>query len=656
MKKLIILFFPMFLFCYQNHLINQESPYLQQHTHNPINWYPWSKEAFEKAKKENKLIFLSIGYSTCHWCHVMEKESFENKKIASILNKFFIAIKVDKEEKPNIDKFYQRIYQILQQNGGGWPLTIILTPNKRPIFAATYIPAFDRYDKNGLYSILPQIAKAYYKNPKKFEDFGKKVLEIAQNSFALTAKKTKITQFEKKLLTSIKNEFEPKFGGFSPYVKFPQSDILNLLLDYYALTRNKTALFMATKTLDNMAKGGIYDQIEGAFFRYSTKKDWSIPHFEKMLYTNAKLIQSYLKAYKISKKALYKNVVLHSISFIEKYFQSNEKLYFGASDADSNGMEGGYFIYKYDKSLQFLLTNGINKQEAKKALNNLCITKEGNFKEGFSNPCLKEKVNKKIIVLLQKMRQKRNYPFIDKKEITAWNAMYIEAKLNAAIFNPLFQKEALQSLNTLLDKLYVNGVLYHQKLPLKAPKVKAYLEDYAFLIKALITAYEKTFNYRYLKIAQTLMEQAKRKFFKNNSWYFSLGEIPIKADISDSAYTSSLTTILNNEVSLALLENKINQYEKSKKYFEHFLATINTNPAYFPSASNLYLRFKYQDVLIKSNKTNLLQHQKNLFFLPYPFILLQAQSTIKDFELCTIYKCFATTKDIKKIKEFIKKK
>ncbi len=654
--RLLIILLPLLLFGFTNHLINQESPYLQQHAHNPVNWYPWSKKAFNKAKKENKLIFLSIGYSTCHWCHVMEKESFENKKIASILNKYYVAIKVDKEEKPNIDRFYQRIYQILQQSGGGWPLTIILTPNKRPIFAATYIPAFDRYDMNGLDSILPQIAKAYHKNPKKFEAFGKKILTLAKNSFTLPAKKTKITQFEKKLLTSIKNEFEPKFGGFSAFIKFPQSNILNLLLDYYALTHNKTALFMATKTLDNMAKGGIYDQIEGAFFRYSTQKDWSIPHFEKMLYTNAQLINTYLKAYKITKKPLYKKIALNSIAFIEKYFLSKESLYFGASDADSNGMEGGYFIYKYENTLKFLLQHKITKNEAKKALQALCITKEGNFKKGFSNPCLKSNVNQKIIMLLKKMRQKRSYPFIDKKEITAWNAMYIEAKLQASFFDKKLLSSALKNLDTLLAKLYINNELYHQKLPFKAPKVKAYLEDYAFLIKALITAYEKTFNSPYLQIAQTLMQQAKRKFFKNNSWYFSLGEVPIKADISDSAYTSSLTTILNDEISLAILQNNINLYEKSKQYFKRFLAIINTNPTYFPSASNLYLRFKYQDVLIKSNKTNLLQYQKNLFFLPYPFILLQAKNTINDFELCTIYKCFATTKDVKKIKEFIKEK
>ncbi|NPA27930.1 MAG: thioredoxin domain-containing protein, partial [Epsilonproteobacteria bacterium] len=388
----------------KNRLENEESYYLKMHANNPVNWYPWSEEAFERAKKENKLIFLSIGYSTCHWCHVMEKESFENPEIAKLLNRDYIAIKVDKEERPDIDKFYQQLYRVMRNRSGGWPLTMILTPNKRPLFAATYIPAEDIYKRSGLKSILPLIAKEYKKNPQKFEEVGEGILELAKAINRVSNKKEPISL---DIINRVKLEsslvFDKEYGGFGKGAKFPQEALLNLLLDIYQLKEDKEILQMVDKTLLAMAKGGLFDHIEGGFFRYSTQRDYSIPHFEKMLYSNGNLIELYSRAYLITSKPLYKKIVKETIEFIDKRFFYNG-LYFSASDADSNGKEGEYFLYDFKSVVDELVKRGFKKEEAIEELNNLSITADGNFRDELSHVILKGEVKEEIVEVLRDIR------------------------------------------------------------------------------------------------------------------------------------------------------------------------------------------------------------------------------------------------------------
>ena len=637
-----------------NHLINEPSPYLQQHAHNLVNWYPWSKKAFVKAQKEKKLIFLSIGYSTCHWCHVMEKESFENPKIARLLNRDYIAIKVDKEERPDLDKYYQNIHQIITQRGGGWPLTIILTPNKEPIFAATYIPAEDRYGMDGLESLLPYLAKEYKNNPNKLEKIAKEIEAIAKHINTQTFQPHTVTKdIIQKIIDELYARFDKKYGGFGDRVKFPREATLLLLIDIYKLTHNKKAFTMLTKTLDAMAKGGIYDQIEGGFFRYSTKRDFSIPHFEKMLYTNALLIEVYTKAYFINKKPLYKKVVLESINTIEKYFYNNN-LYFSASDADSDGVEGGYFIYNYNEALKTLIRHGLTPAKAKKELVKLGFTKEGNFENGYNNPIRKGKVSAQTIAILKDMRKKRSYPFVDYKKLTSWNAMYIHAKLLASSIEPHLKKEALDSLEKLIQKLYFNNTLYHQLIHNKAQK-KALLEDYAYLIQSLIQAHQTTLDKKFLTFANKLFQEAKKEFFYKKRWYFSLQDNYLVASIEDSSYPSALAILFKDMLQLATLNEDIALYQELKEEIKSFSAFVAKSPSYYPTLSRVYLELLYQDILIQSKKEKLLALAPKVLAMPYPYTLLLVNHN-DNFSLCTLTKCFATAKSYNELIKILKKR
>ncbi len=635
---------------YTNALIHEESPYLRQHAHNPINWYPWGKEAFAKAKREHKPIFLSIGYSTCHWCHVMERESFENEEIARLINENFIPIKVDKEERPDLDKFYQSVFMVMHHRSGGWPLTIIMTEDKKPFFSATYIPPEDGYGVKGLKTILPILAKGYKEQREYLEKRGDAVLKLVNE--ALHARYVPVqldTSLASKALRQIAKEYDKIYGGFAKRVKFPQASTIALLEDIYLITHNKKAWQMAKKTLQAMARGGIYDQIEGGFFRYSTDRKWQIPHFEKMLYTNAELIGVYTKAYTIEQLPLFARVVKETIAQIDKRF-GYKGLYFSASDADSEGKEGGYFLYDYAKSLRYLQEHGIAKSEAMKALHELGIEEDGNFDSILSNPHLVGKRDERVVALLRKMRAKRRYPFIDKKIITAWNAIYIEAKLRAFIFDEHYKKEALASLDRLLAQMYRGGRLYHQKYLDDKPTKEALLEDYAYLIKALSTAYVVSQREEYLQKAKELLQKAKKLFYKGGVWYFSQKDIKLPADLSDSYYSSALATLYHAMLDVAVLGGDLKLYGFAKRSIYQKSALIYHDPGYYPTATRAVLRVLVGDVVIKSK--HIANYLKEIFFIRYPYLLARSTKE-KQFWACKIDTCFAKEESFEQIKRKI---
>ena len=373
-KSIVLLVFMMVVLQaqpkYTNKLINEDSPYLQQHAHNPVNWYPWGKEAFTKAKKENKLIFLSIGYSTCHWCHVMEEESFEDEEVAKLLNKEFISIKVDREEKPHIDQYYQDVHSLLNKRGGGWPLTIVLTPGRKAFFAATYIPVERKYGRMGIKELLTKISDRYALKPIEIlssADQIEDVLKEYRNDYRKDKKELKLTLLNN-FIDEVEESFDKENFGIGLKPKFPHAGTLETLLDVYVVTKDNRALYMATNMLKAMAKGGIYDQIEGGFYRYSVDEKWMIPHFEKMLYTNAELLSAYAKAYRITKDIFYKNIVDEMIAFTKIRFENNGLLY-SASDADSlvgnEKEEGAYFVFEYEQTKTHLIENGYNDKDIK---------------------------------------------------------------------------------------------------------------------------------------------------------------------------------------------------------------------------------------------------------------------------------------------------
>ncbi len=646
---------------YTNALIKENSPYLQQHAHNPVNWYPWGKEAFEKAKKENKLIFLSIGYSTCHWCHVMEEESFENKAIAKLLNDNYIAIKVDREAYPQLDKKYQNWYQSVYGKRGGWPLSVFLSPEGNVFHLATYIPAEEGYGSKGMFKMLPSFVSLYHKHRNNFDRLVKKYEE---DRFSRHKSKALGTQKSDALVSlfmqKVKSQFDPVNGGFAKRPKFPEASKIELLLDIYRLKGNKEALKMGEFTLRKMAEGGIYDQIGGGFFRYTTDVQWDIPHFEKMLYTNAELISVYSKAYRLTQKALYKKVVAESISRMEAVFMKNG-LFFSASDADSAGEEGGYFIYSYMEVKEALLKRGMTGKETEEVLAYLGIEEDGNIDGELSHVHIaNQKVPKKlkeVKAYLQNLRTKRPFPFVDKKIITSWNAMMVKALFSASSIDKKYETTAKSRLQSLLNRMQRSGILYHQTLFGEVPEQKALLEDYAFLMDALISAYEHSYDFDYLKRLNVLAREALRHFYRKDIWYLSDDGIDAYADFDDKYYTASLSLMLEDLLRLSLLSEKTDLREIVKSTLQKQGAILEKDPQKASKLLHTFLRLQQGDVLIGAERDRLLQAKDEIDAIRYPFILTKVEEG-DTYLACRINSCFAYDKNIttliKKIEKAVK--
>jgi len=638
-----------------NRLAKESSPYLLQHKDNPVNWYAWGKKAFEDAKKQNKLVFLSIGYSTCHWCHVMAHESFQNEEVAKILNDKYISIKVDKEQYPHIDKYYQSVYRLLNQKSGGWPLSVFLNPNKEAFYAQTYIPYEAGYGSPGIKSVLNTIALI----PKdRLNKTAKDIKKIISNKNVNKKIYKTSNKFAQKIIDDVKNSFDFKNNGFSNGTKFPQANKIKLLLKLYEITKNKDALNMATLALNTMAKGGIYDQIHGAFYRYTVDKAWHIPHFEKMLYTNAELIEVYTLAYKITKNPLYKKVVNETIKEIDNRFKQNN-VYLSASNADSennegHNEEGAYFVFDFENTLDYLIKNNIKEEEAINNLNYLGITSLGNFETDLSIPYINNKVKgkniNKTIELLKLYRDKKKYPFIDNKINTAWNALYLKAKIQASFINKNYLNEALLSLDSLIDLMYKNNELYHQTIKGVQANQKALLEDYAFLSNALLYAYQKTLNIKYFNLFEKFVKQSINKFYINKKWRDSQDEFLSYANMETTGYSSALAINIINIINYSSLKAKTKIYKIAKDTIDEFSYNINTYPSYYPIASLAALMQKYEPVFIKSQKRNLKKIDINK--IKYPFIYLYEDESPL-YLACKINTCFSFGKDFLKIKKDI---
>jgi len=636
MNKLFFIVVLISLLFGENHLSNEISPYLIQHKNNPVDWYPWGKEALQKAKKENKYIFLSIGYSTCHWCHVMAKESFENQKVAQILNKYFISIKVDKEQYPHIDKYYQKIYRNFTNKSGGWPLTIILTADMKPIYAATYIPKDDGYGSVGLLHLLTQVVTTPKNIIAKFQP-----TVIQQSNKKQVPIDKKIVS---KTISKYKNIFDFDNKGFAIRPKFPHPTNIKLLLKLYKITNSTEAKNMALSMLDTMARGGIYDQIEGGFFRYTTDKKWILPHFEKMLYTNAQLIDVYTQGYIMTHNPLYKKVVQETINNIDKRF-AVDFVYQSGSNADSinfdgKNEEGFYFLFDYNSTKQYLLKHHISLDVVEKNLNYLGIVEDGNFDGEKSNPNITKstppKDFNKIKTLLYKLRLKRHYPFIDNKINTAWNGLYIDAKFKAGYISSKYIFQAQKSLDKLLSIVYKNGVLYHQTIYGKKAIQKGLLEDYAFVGRALFDGYEATLNPKYLKLFKKIVQQTVKLFYINNKWIDSNDQFITTSDIDENSYANPLAVTLQNMILYATLEANTELYDIVLKTLDNFAINLNTNPEYYPTALMTYLQTQYQPMFIKSNKTNL--NKIHLESISYPFVYKYVTNT-SEYLACKLNSC-----------------
>ncbi len=638
---------------YTNALIDETSPYLLHHAHNPVDWFPYTKEALEKAKKEHKLIFLSIGYSTCHWCHVMEKESFENSKIAALLNRDYISIKVDKEEMPQIDTYYQHLHTLLNQRRGGWPLNLILTPDMKILYVSTYIPPTDKYGIEGLQTILPRYAKLFKEDPKTVAA----IVEANEKKIAGAMEKKKPLSDDANLtgrfVAKMWQRFDRVYKGFDRRPRFPMAAYLRVLQDIYLLTGNEKARRMVYDTLEAMAMGGIYDQIEGGFFRYTTDQDWVVPHFEKMLYTNAELIPVYTRAYLVTGNPLFKKVVTETIAMYHRQLEENH-LFFGATDADSEGGEGQYFLYAYDEVKKRMGMFDLNASQKEVLLEYFDITDPGNVRDDLSNVQFHTGFDKvpagvvELKKLLAKMRGERTFPFIDKKIITSWNAMMIKALLRASILDKRYLDEGLQSLESLLHKNYKDGKLYHYTIGFSRPKHIAFLEDYAFLIDAVLEAYAQTYDDKYLTLADKLATEAKQKFYKKGKWYLNQTSPPVAGRYFDKYYTTPLAQMFENLLTLAALTYDLQRFSETKKMTadekEKILRAFDDSP----EAVRLLIRLAYGDIILKSSKTQLLDAKAQIAKVRYPFLLTKPEAT-KQYLLCDMQTCFFYDKNLTKV-------
>jgi len=642
-----------------NHLKNEHSPYLQQHVDNPVDWYPWGEKAFQKSKKENKPIFLSIGYSSCHWCHVMEHESFEDKKTAKILNEYFVCIKVDREERPDIDKHFQDVYQLMNGRPGGWPTSIFLTEDLKPFYSATYIPDEPKYGMMSFTSLLEIIADKYKNEKATLVEEADKILRH------LNPKEDKIqaTKLDESIINRVidqaKQLFDNTDGGFNKAPKFPQASTLSLLLDVYKLTDDKETLNMSLLSLSSMARGGLRDLVDGGFCRYSTDNEWLVPHFEKMTYDNAMLSCVYLKAYHASHNDFYKDVAFETLDFMLEHM-SEDKLFYSASDADTEGEEGKYFVYTYEKALKSFEKAGIPSDVHKKLASALHITKEGNF-EGkniirVDDP---KSINisyytEAIEALKKRRKEKRVYPFIDKKVIVSWNAMMITSLFKASRVDSRYLKVAIKSLDKLLSTMYINSQLFHSTLIGKEPKIQAFLEDYAYLSETLIEAYESTLDEVYLITATKLVNTAIEKYYENGKWKFSRGEFETNADIYDSSYPSSISTMLSVLYSISSLVDIV--YKKFVfKTLEIHSYDVMRQPISTPKMTRMVIRYLKDDIIIKAKEKQLKLHITDVDTLSYPFTLIKGD-TNDGYMICNSNSCFGDEKDFDGVKKVIEKR
>lgn len=546
-----------------NHLIHETSPYLQQHAHNPVNWYPWTEEALTRAKNENKPILLSIGYAACHWCHVMAHESFEDSLTAHLMNQLFINIKVDREERPDLDKVYQTAHYLLTERSGGWPLTVFLTPDDlTPFFSGTYFPKEAHYQLPAFKTVLQQIADIFQNHREEIKSQNKKLITILQREPPNITE----TVLTKKPLTLaidiLQKKFDSQHGGFGSAPKFPQPSKLEFLL-----SENSS---MARITLQKMAEGGIYDQLEGGFFRYSVDEKWQIPHFEKMLYDNAQLLSLYVLAYQQFSETDLRQIAQETANWVIQKMQSDEGGYYSSLDADSEGQEGKFYLWD-KKEIQSILT----AKEFQLAEKYFGLDKKPNFENQWHFHQAHSIPYSEIYPIKQKLlaaKDKRIPPACDDKILTAWNALMIKAMVIAGsiLQENRYIQSAERALHLIKDKLWQNNTLLVTYKNNKA-HLPGYLDDYAFLLDALIVFFKWTQEEQYLTFAKQLADSLLNHFYdKERGGFFFTSDVHEKIlyrskTFMDEAIPNSNAVTINGLLFLGQELNESHYIEAAEK-------------------------------------------------------------------------------------------
>jgi uncharacterized protein YyaL (SSP411 family) len=585
-----------------NRLIHEKSPYLLQHAYNPVDWYPWGEAAFEAAKTQDKPVFVSIGYSACHWCHVMEKESFDDHKVAELMNDVFICVKVDREERPDLDSAYMTVCQMMGRSCG-WPLNIIMTPDKNPFFAASYIPKNSRFGLAGMLDLIPQINEIWKTRRSDLENLGndiKRRIEILESrTLGEELGKDVLDDAYEKLVLS----FDEENGGFGRAPKFPTPHNLLFLLRYWSRTKEKNALAIAEKTLRAMRAGGIFDQVGFGFHRYSTDAEWLVPHFEKMLYDQALLALAYTEAFQATGAGKFKVTVKEVLQYVLRDLTSPMGGFYSAEDADSEGEEGKFYLWTEEE-----IRKTLAPEDAELAVRLFGVKTEGNYAEAgrrrngknilhLAKPLdqvaselqltIDELIRRlgKTCNLLFKAREKRVPPAKDDKILVDWNGLIIAAlaKASRVFSEPRYLEAAVKAAGFILEKMKdENGMLYHRYTKGERA-IMGFLDDYAFLVWGLVEIYESGFEESYLQAAMDLTDTMISRFWdEEGGFYFTAkggdNSVPIRKKVHDGALPSGNSVALLNMLRLALLTGDTKYGEFADQIIKVFSEEVKSVP------------------------------------------------------------------------------
>jgi len=677
-----------------NRLIHETSPYLLQHAYNPVDWHPWGEEALSRSKKEGKPILLSVGYSSCHWCHVMEKESFENEAIAKIMNERFINIKVDREERPDLDELYMNAVQVMT-GSGGWPMTVFLTPDLVPFHAGTYFPPEDRGGMPGFPKVLITVSDYYNTHQEEIKKMERQMKDtLCQIVEIIPSQETINDKVLSKAFQVLESQFDPSYGGFGQAPKFPSTMALSLLLRHWKNTGSKKALEMVEKTLEKMADGGIYDQLGGGFHRYSVDERWLIPHFEKMLYDNALLSRTYFEAYQATKGERYRRVGEEILDYVLREMKSPGGGFYSNQDADSEGVEGKFYSWTREE-----IKNALGKDIGTLFCAYYGVTQQGNFEKEasvlniastlekvsqfyrISVPDL-EKVLEEGRKKLFAEREKRTRPGRDEKILTSWNGLMISGFVDGfnVTGNERYLGEAEEATHFILQEMRENASLmrvYHKG----KCQIKGYSEDYAFLIQALVDLYEATFEMEWLKEAKDLNERMIHQFWDERSggFFFTGREneslIAHSKSPYDNVIPSANSIAVFNLIRLGYLTGEESLKQKAEQILHLFYHFFDHSPSGFTRMlSGLSFFLNPQEIGIigskSDRKTKSMLKEIYVSYLPnkilslrdpgeriegnwFPFLMEKGVPEVPTAFVCKGFTCLPPVKDRKELRKIL---
>ncbi|HUS02769.1 MAG TPA: thioredoxin domain-containing protein, partial [Chitinophagaceae bacterium] len=678
---------------FTNKLADETSPYLLQHAHNPVNWYPWGDEALQKANEEDKPILVSIGYSACHWCHVMEHESFEDEKTAELMNNNFINIKIDREERPDLDHIYMDAVQAIAGNGG-WPLNVFLTPGKKPFYGGTYFPPQRAFNRSSWKEVLLGVSNLFKEKRQEIEaqaeeltqHIGRSNINPLAKTFAIDIGEGLFTKEQcEEIFSNIMRQADKKWGGFGNAPKFPQTFTINYLLRYYHYTKNEDALKHACLSLDKMIQGGIYDQVGGGFARYSTDVEWLAPHFEKMLYDNSLLIRTLSDAYQVTKNASYKKTIEQTIHFIERELADVNGGFYSALDADSEGEEGKFYVWSYEE------VNKILGDEAELFCEYYDITENGNWEHKnilrvlipLKKFATQKNLNEEEITIqlksseekLLQERGKRIRPLTDDKILLGWNALMITAlcKAAAALSITGYKELAVKNFEFIFAKFKVreNDFEFYHTYKQGVAKYPAFLDDYACLIEACISLQEITSDNKYIEYARSLTDYVLENFSSSNDDFFyysgkkQTDVIVRKKEIYDGAVASGNSVMAFNLFYLSVILDNPLWKQKAVTFLNSLSELIIKYPTSFGNWASLLIDVyaDINEIAISGNGFEELRDELLGYFFPnkvlqctnypnenkYPLIAQKSVTNQPLVYLCRNYTCLAPVENIPSI-------